>query len=463
MLIASLLDTIYTPMIQSMQTSEPWGAPQGPFYLLQGDVAPKVPRPTMFSVTCDTDRVGQLLNIGVSRVTQNTMGVDIRSTSNYTQIVIAATTFSIPVQLAGGSNQVAFSYAIPPTETAYCIVNVTNIVTAWEAFARVLYSYSTNIIDEQQQAIYSTSGTRLMEPFLSFTDLLPEIQSLQVLATRLSARGLIHEVGNAQGVTDLYTALCTSTPVYRPMERDTFDLYPSTDPFANVASQYSGLEAHCWMPNIGVAGWIAFIGYISNQPDIFQIVDINEEQIAFIYQGNLQIHEFDFDAYGADFLNSLSQSQCFKSITVTMTMSSVIDILICAAAYTFDLFIVSTKPIGRGRISFDDGVLFDQGLSFDSDDIDPWSEGWVGLSLVGRLDEGHYLDTFFDPSSSYPGSACGYNGYFSQVVENQMTELELSAVAYINYASLDTPNDMLTEDGQIILAENNDDIILEQP
>jgi hypothetical protein len=112
-----------------------------------------------------------------------------------------------------------------------------------------------------------------------------------------------------------------------------------------------------------------------------------------------------------------------------MTMQVDLTLILCAASYTFDLFITESTPIGRSRFSFDQGIPFDLGLTFDSDPVDPYSDGWLGLSLTGRFEQysnqPHTLDTFVQPSATYIGPPCGYPSYFTQMVTNHLYTIEI--------------------------------------
>jgi hypothetical protein len=102
---------------------------------------------------------------------------------------------------------------------------------------------------------------------------------------------------------------------------------------------------------------------------------------------------------------------------------------ICAATYTFDLYITENNLLGDCRISLDSPVDFDVGCPLDTDSIDPFTDGWIDLSLSGRFEqdpENHTLDTFVIPKISYP-DLCGYDSWYTQVVENQKYEIETPA------------------------------------
>ena len=430
MIKVSVQPTVFSDLIKSMQIDNaPWTGPQGPFYQLQENIVPFGPQPTVLRI--ETDRIGEPIRVEVVQ-SQEVSSQDIRENSKTYTLVAASSVATIGVQLGRGRNQITVSVDGRDGEITYLTVRATTIVTLWEAFSRVLYQESIRIIDEQKRAVSSRLATRLLEPFISFQDLLPDIQSLQILATRLVARGLIHSVGTNVGVTDLIKAVSLTTPVYRRIDKDTDELYPALDPWVKSASQFGGQEAHVWLPNLGIASWLTFIKYIQNQPDLYNILSISEREVVIEYQGRQQRHRFDFDSFGTDFLQALAQSECFRSIIIIVTTDVNVTVPICAASYTWDLYITAPDLLGNCRDTLDQGIPLDSNCPFDADDVDPFTDGWVNLSLTGRFEQDHpfthTFDTFVIPSTEYTGDLCGYESYYTQVVMNQKLEPEVDAM-----------------------------------
>jgi hypothetical protein len=240
----------------------PWVAPKGVFYLLDGDIIPYTPQPTVLRI--ETNRIGEPIGIDIASIGGTDPNIDIRDQQTTHMVVAQSSVITKGVQLGRGKNLITVQVINRPEDVSYLIVNTTTIAAMWESFARVLYSASTRIIDEQNRAISSDLATRLIEPFISFQDLLPDIQSLKILTTRLLTKGLIHSVGTDLGVKEILKALTISTPIYKPMDKDTFEIFPSLDPWTKSASQFGGYEAHVWLPNIGITSWLAFLGFIFN-------------------------------------------------------------------------------------------------------------------------------------------------------------------------------------------------------
>lgn len=409
----------------------PWVVPKGPFYLLDSVIVPFTSNPTILRI--ETDRVNEAITIEVDQIGEFGTGADVRKRqSNYT-VVAFSSVVTTGIQLGKGRNLITVRVINRNSDVDYLIINATTITALWEGFARVLYSNSSRIIDEQNRAISSELATRLVEPFISFQELLPDVQSLKVLAIRLVTKGLIHSVGTNLGVTELIKALALTTPVYNRMDKDSFELYPALDPWVKSASQFGGKESHIWLPNLEIASWLAFLSFISSQPDLYEILLISESEVIIKYQGRIQRHFFDFNKAGTSFLTTQAASECFKSIVLNVRMTSIQLLKICAAAYTFDLYITENNLLGDCRIHLDSPVDFDTGCTLDTDSIDPFTDGWIDLSLSGRFEqdqERHHLDTFVIPQSLYP-DLCGYDSWYTQVVENHRYEVETHAPIWV--------------------------------
>jgi len=427
MLKASISPTIYTPIIDSIFTEDPYGAPVGRFYTLFPEkTVPTRVNPT--TITIETDRIGEPLEITVVyKENPPDVGVLAPDKSTVINVVPAGSITTLPVQLGQGRNDITITTRLQPTETAFLIIYANEIVSLWEAFARDFFTNVTRVVDNEKNAINSPFGIRLVEPFLAVQELLPDTQSLKVMTARMLTRGLLHSVGNNSGQEDMLKALTVSTPAYSPMDKMTFEFDPELDPWVDAASQFSGTEAHVWIPNYGIMAWTAFWKFLVANPSNYEILDINENLVAFNHQGETRRHLFDFDRFGTDFLQALAREDCFKSIFISISMESFVKFKFCAASYTFDLFL--EKPIGNCRQSFDIDLPFDQDCPFDSDPVDPFSDGWLGWSLSGRFEQRDNqplaLDTFTVPSISYTGDLCVYDGFFTQNLTNTRYDVDM--------------------------------------
>ena len=278
MITVSVQETTYSSIIRSMQTGNaPWVPPVGPFYLLDGVIVPFTSNPTILRI--ETDRIGEAITIEVNQIGEFGTGADVRQRQSIYTVVAFSSVVTTGIQLGRGRNLITVQVMNRSLDVAYLIVNATTITALWEAFARELYSVSTRIINEQSSAISSQLATRLIEPFISFQNLLPDVQSLKVLAIRLITKGVIHSVGTNLGVTELIKALSLTTPIYRGMDKDSYELFPALDPWVRSASQFGGQEAHIWLSNVTIVGWLAFLSFISNQPDLYEIIKITESEV----------------------------------------------------------------------------------------------------------------------------------------------------------------------------------------
>lgn len=427
MLEASVSDTIYSPIIDSIFEQDPYGAPVGRFYLLfKNRTVPTTNKPTTLSI--NTDRVGEPLEVSVVFKGESpSIGVLPTQKPTTINIVPSGRSVTLPVQLGPGRNDITIRTRNSPTEVAYVVVYANEIVSLWESFARDFLTNVTRTIQNERDAIQSPFGIRLVEPYLAAQELLPDTQSLKVLTARMLVRGLLHSVGNQAGELDIMKALAVSTPALSPMDKMTFEVNPEIDPWVDAAAQFSGTEAHMWIPNFGIIAWKAFWRYLAANPSNYNILEIDENVITFEHQGETRRHTFDFDRFGTDFLLSLAREDCFRSIFISISMESAVEFKFCAATYTFDLYL--QNPIGNARASFDLGIPFDQGLPFDADPVDPFSDGWLGWSLSGRFEQRENqplaLDSFTVPAQSYSGDLCVYEGFFTQNLTNMRYDVDL--------------------------------------
>jgi hypothetical protein len=431
MILIELQDNLFKELVSKMVTGSDFSAPKGQFYSLDSNITPFSYRGTVFKLT--TDKIGYPITVNL--VTEGEANASAQGPLKSSTVTIVPTTeeSSFSMRLHRGRNLIS---AVDPVtkEVTYYEVYATTIVAMFEAFARVLYPNSQRIIEEQKRAIYTYLGTRLFEPYVPFLELMPEIQSLQIMSYRLLSRGLLWNVGTQGGVTDTVKALTFGTPLYKPMDKVTYDLEPSFDPWTRNSSAIAGSEAHVWIPNVGIAGWVAFLKYLANQPSLFSIERVTEEEVAFEYQGELQKHQFDFDAYGNNYLTALAQVDCFNSIFTDATVLARLRLIIHAAAYTFDLVLRGNNIIGSSRPYFDSGIDFDSGFPLDYDVVDPFSDGWAGLSLTGRFEQdqiSHPLDSFIQESTNYTGPA-SYPTFYSQTLLESRADVDLDLTASLS-------------------------------
>jgi hypothetical protein len=417
--------TIYKPYLDAIYDAYPFGAPKGTFYQITKDTIPYLPRPTPLRLI--TTRLNESLKIFIEREKDPGAGVDERELATELDFTPTTTESVISIQLGLGLNKILVETTTGNFEEFRIFITVNDILTIWLSFLRDFYTNVIRKVDTQKQAISSLYATRLIEPFLPIQDLLPEIASVRTLTTRLSLMGLLHSAGTNEGTNDLIKALTLGNPVYKTMEKDTFDIDPEGDPWTNLASQFYGTEAHSWIPNYGITKFATLVKFIASNPSNYQIVDINEQQIRYYYQGKLRTHSFDLDRFGADFLQAIARSECFNNIRVSINVLSNMFFRMKAASYTFDL--VLENPIGNSRISLDINQPFDQNLPFDSDTVDPYSDGWVGWSLSGRFEQYENqqlgLDTFICQTPPTYGEPWPYGSYFTQALNNARYDIPL--------------------------------------
>lgn len=324
---------------------------------------------------------------------------DASETQRY--VVIPQTeTHLVSIRLGRGTNVVSVYDSYSRADTA--IVAATTYAAVLCSYAREVYNYSRVEVDEQEAAIFSPVSTRLAEPLLRFTDLLPDVRSQQVLAAKLAIRSLVSDPGRQIGVRDMLTALTLSTPIFVPQIPDETYFEPTVRPMFNSQEAFAGVEAHVWLANACVQRWLAFINYIENA-DAFQLLEVSENEVLFRdNNGDVQRHTFDFTAEECSLTTLALQALCFDTIDILIAINSTTAINFCAATYPFDMRPVPSAPI----YPLADEVGIELAL-------DPGFDGYQDYSVTGHWDSGNPLDSQGAvPAASSGLSACGYqDGY----------------------------------------------------
>jgi len=320
-------------------------------------------------------------------------------TQQYVVIPYQPTT-SINIRLCKGINVIAAMDRYGRSDTI--IVAATVAAAVMCSYAKEIYNYSQVMIEEQQNAIYSPISTRLAEPLLTFSDLLPDVKAQQTLATKLAVRSLVGSPGREIGVRDLLTALTLSTPIFVEETPDSQYFEPNVRPLFNAQEMFAGVDAHVWMSNECVRRWLAFIRYINNL-SMFKVVSITENEVIFRDEnGDLQRHVFDFTQDKCSLTILALQSICFEDIEVGVSIYSETDIRICAAAYPLDMRATEAHPVRpvHGEVENEFG-------------LDPGFDGYAEFGVTEHWDGGTVLDSQGATPSVVSGLVpCVYeNGY----------------------------------------------------
>jgi len=302
-------------------------------------------------------------------------------------VVPDQTVLPVKLRLGRGLNTIVAVDSSGRSDTI--VVAATTYAAVLCSYAREIYNYSKIRIDEQETAVYSPVSTRLAEPLLPFSNLLPDVRSQQILATKLAIRSLVESPGKQSGVRDLLTALTLSTPIFVQQVADPLNFEPAVRPLVNRQEGFAGVEAHVWPANQCIRKWLAFIRYINNLK-VFRLVSISEYEVAFYDEnGDLQRHRFDFGEDACSLTNLALQSICFENIDVRFTIFSESDMRICAATYPLDMRPTPDFPIRPVD---------------HEDEIDPGFNGYVDFSATGHWDSGRLLDS----QGAMPAADSGY-------------------------------------------------------
>jgi hypothetical protein len=405
--------------------------PPGSFYDFTRPVVPWVVRPITFILT--TDRTGVPIHVTVQRLDDYAQGVDQANVAPEAFFAADNPENNFAVTLGRGRNRLIATEQVTNGRSVVFEVIASENCTILDPMAIEIFR-SVNIVNNETQAIFSNLATRLLDQVINFQDLLTNVQSLQILSEKLLVRSQIHYPGTKIGNRNMIEAFTFNTPVMIPQRQPTaFNI--ETSKIMRLSQNQAGLEAHVWWPNLAVTRWLAFIKMANSFNLNFDVLNIRDDLVEILYKGIDQLHQFNYDAAGSNFLTNLSSTNCFDNIEMSMSFQATLGMPICMWSYPFDEFITPLTPIGRGRTSFDLGVPLDSNLPFDTDPVDPWNDGWVGWSLTGRFDDTvlRSLDSSVVPSATFSGPACSYtNGPYTQMFNSTNSEIDINYLIGMN-------------------------------
>jgi len=396
--------SIYDRLIHGDKTTSQVGMPEGPFYLTQGLVVPFSYYPTNF--TLSTDNLDDSITIQVSRIGLMNIGSEKKNMSRITMIPplppdSAPSDYvyitNIKLQLSKGKNEINVTQG---GYTTTLIITATYFGTLLSGYADELFNYSTDDYQRQYDAINSPVATRLVEPFLTIGDLLPDVQTLQLLASKMAIRQYVSEQGGQDGVTDFLAGLVQSTPYFKSQKNLT-GLDPVVQSIFRSQEDFSGVEAHVWIPNVSIVKWQAFIKFVNNIKTVYTLNKVTEDEIVVEVDGSLRSHIFDFDSEESFLFFIENEKSCYDSLHSYISMSIKTAFTLCAAAYTFDLIININNPLYGFELDY---------------------ANFSGLSLTGRLDGGLSFDTMV--AKEFSGSCTYQDSYYTQVPLLLETEVD---------------------------------------
>lgn len=320
------------------------------------------------------------------------------------------TVVKLPVR--EGLNLVTITSKVNANESFTIIINSKSYATLMMAYSQELFP-SLEAIREQTQAIFNPFATRLLEPLISQSELLPDIQVIQGMALRFLGISNVGQPSSDIGVENMMKSLSSNTPVF-DTHTQTDTLLPAQFKIFTSQELFGGFAGHLWFPNNQLNRWLAFQRLITNLG--LEIKQYDENIIEFVNLfGDDELHIFDTNIQESllDFRKNINNFDVLTRIISTTRIP------IPAAGYPFDLVVSQFSPLGNARLGLDLGSPFDQGFPFDSDPIDPLHDGFVGIPLTGRFNFDSLgrpvLDSMIGSDPTYsPGSPTGFaDGYFT--------------------------------------------------
>ena len=401
--------------------------PAGDFYdtNLGYPIVPWSRKPNIF--TMETNIPGTPIKISLQRLGPYHPGVDEGNLIQDFFFVPTGTVSSFKITLGLGLNRITATELTPNGRIVLLDVMATPNAMLFEAMGREIFK-SVDLLEQQQAAIYSPYATRLPDQVIQFQGLLPTVQSLKILSTKLLVRASIHFPATTIGTQDMIQAFALNTPIFEPM-RNSSVVHLERSRTQRAQQNQAGQEAHVWFPNGAVTRWLAFTRMADSFRTHYILDSLRDDFVRYAYKGKDLYLDFNYDAVGENFLSNLSLTDCFDNIDMSLTTLINSRYFVPLWTYTFDLLIPPTYPLGLDRPPLDTGVVLDSGYRFDADPIDPWNDGWVGWSLSNRFDGNRGLDSAVEvalaPSPPWINSpTVYYPGPCMQMFNTHLKEIE---------------------------------------
>lgn len=241
-----------------------------------------------FSITGDTSKAYATIrtqSIGVSKFHPHTLTV---VPTDLTHPTVDQTYFIqfVPnkevTYLTGVKLSKGWNYIVVENETtgdkAELILNCRYYATVMQSVADEIYKWVSSPIDRERSNIYHYLSTRLCEMYITYKDLMPNIDTVQRLGLVLSIKSLISFSGSNISTKEVATALTGNTPSIIPQAVDK-NFLPAIWQMYNQPQDFSGVNMHVWIRNRQMLRWLTFIKYINNVP-FYNLNSVSENDVS---------------------------------------------------------------------------------------------------------------------------------------------------------------------------------------
>lgn len=281
-------------------------------------------------------------------------------------------------------------------------ISVTHYGLLFASTSQELYQYSIEPLERLNNNISSSIGYILASPLIADVNrFIPsDLEILGVLSNKLLVKNFLWAPGTDAGVKGLLSAFAASNPVIHAMKnkgKPENMLYRSEEDF-------SGYEAHTWLPNREVERWQAFIIFTSNLSQLYSPQQINEGEI-YLKSGNrLRRHIFDFES---DFANTVLDvgvgDECFQRLfRLDLAVDSEIEIVFCQASYTFDTSLPPLQTPDVDPLGITNWTTWTLSGRFEQQYGEDYGvHNWVYEPVIGTIDGlNRYFDVSQNPAST---------------------------------------------------------------
>lgn len=269
------------------------------------------------------------------------------------------------------------------------LIACTNYGTWVHAIGEEIYDFSWVPYINLYNDIMNPFGSRIIEHLLPYQDMLPRVNSLRNIGARLCVKSSITEPGLPTAPETFLTGLLSNTPEVVSALENERSLRPSLVYLRREAEAFGGYDFHVWMPNTCATLWVVATKFW-DRTSVHSFKKVSETEVVVSEGENDSQHRFP-DPLGEG-CSSFDVDDCIAMHTFGWLNRTFFAIGAFGRPFPFDTVIEPCYALGRS--TFDCGLIFDNGVLFDSiDDFDPTGDGWVGFPLSRRLDGPHCLDT----------------------------------------------------------------------
>lgn len=194
----------------------------------------------------------------------------------------------VNIKLAKGINYVSVENTTDGK--AEYMIGASTIGLIHEAIAIDIFDRLVDPLNEHEADISNPLSSRLLEWLLPFADILPDVRTPRLVATRVLLRCLLHETSSERGVRDFLAAFGYNNPLFIKQSSSSV-LEPVTHPIFKRAQDFGGYDVHVWLPNVCENNRSVFVSMVNNIRELYSLKALSEEEIVYRYNEEFVLGE----------------------------------------------------------------------------------------------------------------------------------------------------------------------------